>query len=145
MAALPVVGYEMDYLDTARPGTGYVSVPQGDVAAAAARVCDLLADGAERRRQGVLGRQDFERFLAIDQKALYGGAFALALGEEPVASRPPAGDPFAANAVRVLLHHVDAHWRDCKAMRADTEARRRKSFGYRLFTKLARFFSEESK
>ena len=145
MAALPVVGYEMDYLDTAQPGTGYVSAPQGDVDAAAAHVCDLLADGAERRRQGVLGRRDYERFLGIDQKALYGEAFALALGEVPVASRPPAEDPFAANAVRVLLRHVDAHWRDCKAMRADAEARRRKSFGYRFFTKLARFFAEESK
>ena len=59
MAALPTVGYQMDYLDTTRPGTGYCSVPQGDVAAAAAEVCRLLADADERHRLGALARKDF--------------------------------------------------------------------------------------
>ncbi len=145
MAALPVVGYELDYLDTAQPGTGYVSVPQGDVEALAARVCDLLADGAERRRLGILGRQDFERFLQIDQKALYREAFRLAL--EGASDCPPeTADPvFAANAMRVLLRHVDAHWRNYKAHRAAEEAQRRKSLGYRIFTRIAKLFTETPK
>ena len=82
MAALPIVGYEMDYLDTTRPGTGYVSVPQGDVGTAADRICELLEDGAERRRLGALGRRDFEGFAELDQKSLYEDAFKMALGKE---------------------------------------------------------------
>jgi hypothetical protein len=145
MAALPVAGYELDYLDTAQPGTGYVSLPQGDAEALAARVCDLLADGAERRRLGALGRQDFERFLQIDQKALYREAFKLAL--EGTSDRPAeTADPvFAANAMQVLLRHVDAHWRNYQAHRAAEEAQRRKSLGYRIFTRIAKIFTEPVK
>ncbi len=117
MAALPVVGYEMDYLDTTRPGTGYVSVPQDDVAAAAARVCDLLEDGSERLRLGALARADFERFAAIDQHALYREAFRMALGGREDGDVKVSEPSLVPNVVKVLLKHVDAHWRDCEEVR----------------------------
>ena len=140
MAALPVVGYELDYLDTARPGTGYVSVPQGDIQAAADMVCGLLEDGAERRRLGALGRRDFEGFASLDQKALYEDAFGMALGGE---RRETTADEeevvlFAPDVLKVLLGHVDAHWRNTKEMAAFAEERRRRSFLYRVFARLAR-------
>lgn len=145
MAALPIVGYEMDYLDTTRPGTGYISVCQGDVKDAAAKLCGLLENGVERHRQGLLARKDFEWFAALDQQAIYKAAFDLALGQkgrEPCTVTDPS---LIANVVKVLLQHVDAHSRNSKAIRAAAESRRRKSFGYRLFTRIARFFTEKSK
>ncbi len=138
MAALPVVGYEMDYLDTTRPGTGYVSVPQGDVEAAADRACALLEDGAERMRLGALGRADFDQFAALDQKALYEMAFRMALGQEWCAVPDDEDLSLAPSVVKVLLEHVDANWVNCMAAASRAEERRRRSFLYRLFSKLAR-------
>lgn len=140
MAVLPVVGYEMNYLDTTHPGTGYVSVPQGDVEAAATQVCELLEDGAERRRLGTLGRADFEGFAALDQQALYREAFEMALGKAPDVPCAVTDPSLVPNVVDVLLRHVDAHWRNCKAMSAEAEEKRRRSFLYRLFTKIAKYF-----
>ena len=105
MAALPVVGYRMDYLDTARPGTGYCAVPQGDFAAAAEEVCRLFADPAERHRLGALARSDFEGFLKLDQQRLYSEAFEMAMRPQEA---PAAGGP-EADVVRVLMEHVDLH------------------------------------
>lgn len=141
MAALPTVGYEMDYLDTTRPGTGWVSVPQGDVEAAAAAVCALLEDAAERRRLGTLARQDFERLLAIDQKALWNRAFEMAATPPGRFSAPPQDPALAAVVLDVLLHHVDASWRNSAERREAAERRRRRSFAYRLFSRLARGFA----
>ncbi|MBO7684490.1 MAG: glycosyltransferase family 4 protein [Kiritimatiellae bacterium] len=109
MAALPTVGYQMDYLDTTRPGTGYCAVPQGDVDAAAEEVCRLLADADERHRLGALARKDFEWFLRLDQKALYNEAFEMAL--RPRADeRPGQQAAQAAEILRILLGHVDTHF-----------------------------------
>ena len=117
MAALPIVGYEMDYLDTAQPGSGYLAVPQGDVDAAAERICSLFADRDERLRQGAAGRRDFERLLRLDQCAMYQEAFDAALTKEirPVAISDPSLLP---RIVTVLLEHVDfVCERDAKEMR----------------------------
>lgn len=106
-AALPIVGYAMAYLDTALPGTGYIAVPQGDVEAAAEAVCRLFSDRDERRRQGAAaGRADFERFLALDQKAMYREVFEAAWAKvpNPVTISDPSLLP---KILTVLLEHVD--------------------------------------
>ncbi len=108
MAALPTVGYQMDYLDTTRPGTGYCSVPQGDVDAAAEEVCRLLADADERHRLGALARKDFEWFLKLDQKALYNEAFEIAL--HPESRRLLEAPVVVPEILRILLEHVDIHF-----------------------------------
>ena len=107
MAALPTVGYRMDYLDTTRPDTGYCAVPQRDVAAAASEVCRILADPEERRRMGAAARMDFEKFLHIDQKALYQEAIDLALRQQN--RRTTGSDVSASGILRILLEHVDDH------------------------------------
>ena len=113
MAALPTVGYRMDYLDTTRPGTGYCAVPQRDVAAAASEVCRILADPEERHRLGAAARKDFEAFLRLDQKALYQEAFDMAL--HPQNPRRGGSDVSASGILRLLLEQVDAHSFDCRA------------------------------
>lgn len=109
MAALPIVGYRMDYLDTARPDTGYCAVQQGDVDAAAAEVCRLLADPNERHKLGLLARKDFEWFLGIDQGSLYRKAFDIAL--RPQCHHINAPPAFVQDILRLLLEHVDAIFR----------------------------------
>ena len=108
MAALPTVGYQMDYLDTTRPGTGYCAVPQGDVDAAAEEVCRLLADADERHRLGALARKDFEWFLHLDQKALYNEAFEIAL--HPENRRLIEAPAVVPEIMRILIGHVDIHF-----------------------------------
>ena len=124
MAALPTVGYQMDYLDTTRPGTGYCPVPQGDVDAAAEEVCRLFADPDERRRLGALARKDFESFLRLDLKSLYAEAFEVALHR----SRWPQPEASAAAGVlRTLLDQVDIHSRERLAeMEISVEKSRRR-------------------
>ena len=113
LAALPIVGYRMDYLDTTRPNTGCCAVPQGDVAAAAEEVCRLLADSDERHRLGAMARKDFEWFLNIDQKSLYSKAFDIACHPQNYhLEKPPA---FVPEMIRILLEHMDANFRDRKA------------------------------
>ena len=107
MAALPTVGYRMDYLDTTRPGTGYCAVPQGDVDAAASELCRILADPEERRRLGAAARKDFEMFLRLDQKPLYQEAFDMAL--RPQNPRTVGSDVSVSGILRLLLAQVDAH------------------------------------
>ena len=108
MAALPTVGYQMDYLDTTRPGTGYCAVPQGDVDAAADEVCRLLADADERHRLGALARKDFEWFLHLDQKALYNEAFEIAL--HPEGRQLVEAPAVVPEILRILIGHVDIHF-----------------------------------
>ena len=44
----------------------------------------------------------------------------------------------APGVLRVLLEHVDAHWRNTAELAESAERRRRTSFLYRVFAKLAR-------
>lgn len=117
MAALPIVGYAMEYLDTAQPGTGYIAVPQGDVEAAAEAVCRLFSDRDECRRQGAAGRADFEHFLALDQKAMYQEAFEAAWAKVP--TPVTISDPsLLPRLLTTLVEHVDfACERDYQEMR----------------------------
>ena len=106
MAGLPVVAYDMPYLDTLRPGSGVLTVPQQDMEAAAAAISALLDDPAECRRQGERARASYEELASVDQQAAYGNFFEkLGLGQ---LDEFRALDPQAARAVAdTLVEHVD--------------------------------------
>lgn len=116
MAALPIVSYDMPWLDTVRPGSGVVSVPQGDVTAAADAVCRLFADERERRRLGGLSRQSFAEITSTDQAAAYDGLFGQVLSGEVSSCRLP--DP---SRVPVVMETLSAHVEE--ALRLATETR----------------------
>lgn len=143
MAALPTVGFAMDYLDTTRSGTGYCSVPQGDVAAAAGKVCELLEDANERKRLGRLAREDFERFSKFDQQSLYREAFQLAVEKKNRVRADVTTPSLVPCVLDVLLEHVDAEWQKCvgpRAKAASVRARSRSLIGS-VCGKLAHFFA----
>lgn len=75
MASMPVVAYSMPYLDTLKPDSGAVCVPQGDIDAAAAAICRLFDSPEEFRRQGEKARSSFFEITSTDQKASYGRLF----------------------------------------------------------------------
>ena len=107
MASLPVVAYEMPWLDTLAPGTGAVQVPQGDVAAAATAVCRLLGDPSEARREGLRARAAYEVIAARDQDAAYADFFGrVARGDLDDLRRM---EPTAARAmIDTFVLHADA-------------------------------------
>ena len=112
MAALPVVGYRMDYLDTTRAGTGYLTVDQGDCAAAAAEVVRLLLDPEERHRQGALARKDFEWFLGLDQRAFYEQAFQLAMSRQDRGTVEVTSPELVQTVMQVQQELLDMHAKD---------------------------------
>lgn len=112
MAALPVVGYRMDYLDTTRAGTGYITVDQGDCAAAASEVVRLLLDPEERHRQGALARKDFEWFLGLDQRAIYEQAFQLAMSRQDRGKVEVTSPELLQTVMRVQQELLDMHAKD---------------------------------
>ena len=75
MAAMPVVSYSMPYLDTLKPDSGAICVPQGEVGAAADAIVRLFGDVAEWRRQGMLARRSYEELASVDEEGNYGKLF----------------------------------------------------------------------
>ena len=76
MASLPIVAFEMPWLDTLKPESGVVQVSQEDVAAAAEAVCRLFADPEVCRREGGKARAAYDGTVATrDQAAAYAEFF----------------------------------------------------------------------
>ena len=71
MAAMPVVAFDMPYLDTLRPGSGAICVPQEDIDAAADAIIFLLGDSAEYGRQSELARKSYFEIVSTDQEKSY--------------------------------------------------------------------------
>ena len=104
---LPVVSYSMPYLETVRPGTGVLSVPQGDIAAAADAIVDIFNDEALHRRLSLESRASYEHFAAYDQWESYSRLFKALDGDVDL----PQGDVGRESAkivVGTLLEHVDS-------------------------------------
>ena len=76
MASMPVVAYAMPYLDTLKPDSGAICVPQEDIDAAADAIIRLFDDPAEFRRQGEKARESYFDIVSTDQEAAYGRLFA---------------------------------------------------------------------
>lgn len=104
---LPVVAYDMPYLETIRPGTGAVSVPQGDVAAAADRIVQIFRDDSYRKELSRLARASYEYFASHDQWTSYSRLFGMLDGSAEF----PKYEMDAESSriiVGTLLEHVDA-------------------------------------
>ena len=120
MASLPVVAYEMPWLDTLGTEAGALQVSQGDVAAAADVLCRLLDDREECRRRGGMARAAYEAIAGRDQERVYAEFFDRVMrGELDVLRRI---DPDAAGAaVRTFVLHADAALRlAAEDVRAET-------------------------
>lgn len=66
MAGLPLVTYEMPYLEMLREKKGYISVPRHDVQGAADAVLSILKDPAYALRLSQEARESIQPFLAVD-------------------------------------------------------------------------------
>ncbi len=97
---IPCVTYALPYL-TIMQGGGHVSVPQGDIQAAADALIHLLTDGPERISLGKAARQNVEDRLCIDQRVIW-----QSILDDMAAPRPPMPAPDAA---AVMLSTLRAH------------------------------------
>ena len=75
MAVMPVVAYDMPYLDTLKPESGALVVPQGDIKAAADAIVHLFEDPQELQRQGGLARRSYEELASVNEEERYGRLF----------------------------------------------------------------------
>ena len=68
---IPLVTYEMPYLETLKEKKGYLSVPQNDLEAAAKAIITLLEDGTLRKQLGKEARESYETLSNYDVKAAW--------------------------------------------------------------------------
>lgn len=106
MASMPVVAYEMPYLDTLKPGSGVVTVPQGDINAAADAIIGLFEDPVELRHQGELARASYREIVSVDQHEAYGRLFS-AIQEKNLDGLRTIDSAAAGNVVRTFVEHMD--------------------------------------
>lgn len=72
---IPVVAYDLPYVETMKPGSGVVSVPQRDIRAAARETVRLLTDPEWFRAQSGAAREDARAFASFDFAGKYRGIF----------------------------------------------------------------------
>jgi glycosyltransferase involved in cell wall biosynthesis len=103
-AGVPIVGYDLPYLETVKGNDGFIPVKQGDVNAAADAICRLLEDDEAREKAGAANRATFERVKSFDQMAAYGKLFDEVKAGARVGS--PSGDEVAQVCLKTLAEHA---------------------------------------
>jgi glycosyltransferase involved in cell wall biosynthesis len=106
MASLPVVAYEMPWLDTLQPHSGALTVPQGDIDAAADAISGLFDDAESCRAQGERARRSYSEITATDQVSAYSEFFdAVGCGDVSGFSVPRS--EYVRNVMETLSMHID--------------------------------------
>jgi glycosyltransferase involved in cell wall biosynthesis len=103
-AGVPIVGYDLPYIETVKGNDGFIPVKQGDVNAAADAICRLLEDDEAREKAGAANRATFERVKSFDQMAAYGKLFDEVKAGARVGS--PSGDEVAQVCLKTLAEHA---------------------------------------
>lgn len=103
-AGVPIVGYDLPYIETIKGNDGFIPVKQGDVNAAADAICRLLEDDQAREKAGAANRATFERVKSFDQMAAYGKLFDEVKAGVRVGS--PSGDEVAQVCLKTLAEHA---------------------------------------
>ena len=107
MAAMPVVAYEMPYLDTLKPDSGAICVPQGDVQAAADAVVRLFDDEDEFARQSRLARASYEELASVDEEGRYRRLFAWLEGHGKDDDFRTVEPIYAKSVVETFVLHAE--------------------------------------
>ena len=106
MASMPVVAYAMPYLDTLKPDSGAICVPQEDVDAAAEAIVGLFDNPVEFKRQGEKARESFFEITSTNQESAYRRLFnAVANGQ--LDDFRPIDSFYAHSAIETFVEHAD--------------------------------------
>jgi glycosyltransferase involved in cell wall biosynthesis len=103
-AGVPIVGYDLPYIETVKGNDGFIPVKQGDVNAAADAICRLLEDDEAREKAGAANRATFERVKSFDQMVAYDKLFDDVKAGVRVGS--PSGDETAQVCLKTLAEHA---------------------------------------
>ena len=132
-AGVPIVGYDLPYLESTRGNAGFIPVKMGDIDGAADAICRLLEDDEARAKAGAANRATFERMKSFDQMAAYRKLFEDV--KAGVRAGPPEGDETAQVCLRTLAEHAtlgiaglkDIIRRDWAGIKRLKRAKRRKN------------------
>lgn len=94
---LPVVMYNLKYLDMVREHSGMNTLETGDINGAAKSVIRLLEDEEYRRAQAKASRESFDRMAAVDISAKWKEFF------DGFAQMPETGDDFDAMSREIVV------------------------------------------
>ena len=103
-AGVPIVGYDLPYIETVKGNDGFIPVKPGDVNAAADAICRLLEDDEAREKAGAANRATFERVKSFDQMVAYDKLFDDVKAGVRVGS--PSGDETAQVCLKTLAEHA---------------------------------------
>ena len=103
-AGVPIVGYNLPYVEYVRGNAGFIPIEQGNVNAAADAICKLFENDEERAKAGAANRATFERIKSFDQMAAYGKLFEDV--RRGVRAEPPQGDEVAQLCLKTLTEHA---------------------------------------
>lgn len=102
---IPLVTYEMPYLETLKEKKGYFSVPQNDLEAAARAIITLLEDGALRKRMGKEARESYEALEHYDVKEAWKNFFAEVAEKKEKVSAKVFEQEQMELVMRTMLQH----------------------------------------
>lgn len=97
---LPVIMYDLDYLELVQDSRGVITVPYGDIDSLASEMNDLLQDSDRRRDLGKLARQSAKDFAEYDFKFAWQTVFDSFQNQ---ISSSHLADTSTAKAIRLLL------------------------------------------
>ena len=102
---VPIINYDMPYLETLQPDTGAISVPQEDIAGAAEVIVRLFSDPERKdlKHLSQLARKSYEEFAAFDLYKAYDNFFSL-----PDYSYPEQ-TTYSADEIRPLFNTMFFH------------------------------------
>ena len=104
---LPCVMYDLPYLEMVRDGAGLVTVPQGDVDAAANAVAGLLRDEGRRAAMGAAARASIEKYSAYDLAGGWSRVLEAVTAGFVAPPTGPATDESAKILIQVLLNQSE--------------------------------------
>ena len=96
--ALPMVCYELPYLELLRSGGGYISVRQGDASTAASAIAEILSNDELRLQMSTAARKSIEPFIGHDFAGDWKRVF-----DDAINGRRAIDMNFEANQIELLL------------------------------------------
>ena len=110
---LPIVCYEMPWLEVEESGAGVVSVPQENVVLMAQAIIDILKDSHKVKKLGAAGRKHVEEVSSIDIGKTWEGLFNGVYGDDSYFERDLTVDELKYK-MKILITNLTGYQQQAK-------------------------------
>ena len=110
---LPIVCYEMPWLEVEESGAGVVSVPQENVVLMAQAIIDILKDSDKVKKLGAAGRKHIEEVSSIDIGEAWEGLFNGVYGDDSYFERELTVDELKYK-MKILITNLTGYQQQAK-------------------------------